>query len=195
MNVKDYYYKKAKKEQYRSRAAYKLKQLNKKFRLIKKGDKVLDVGAAPGGWMQVLRETVTGDGFVLAVDLNAIRSFNFENVKTIEGDFTEKEVMDKIKELIPLADAVVSDASPDISGVWDIDHFRSVELSRNALAIAKDILKPGGNFLVKIFQGGETDDFFKEVKETFRYTKRAKPKASRGQSSEIYIAAKGFSKR
>jgi len=192
MIEKDYYYRKAKKEKYRSRAAFKLKQLNRKFKIIKKGDVVLDLGAAPGGWMQVLREIVTEKGLVLGVDLKNIKPLKFENVKTIKGDFTKNEVIDEIKEIVRSADAVVSDASPDISGVWDIDHFRSVELSRNALSIARDTLKPGGNFLVKIFQGGETEEFFKEVKETFSYTKRTKPKASRGQSSEIYIAAKGF---
>jgi len=192
MIEKDYYYRKAKKEKYRSRAAFKLKQLNRKFKIIKKGDVVLDLGAAPGGWMQVLREIVTEKGLVLGVDLKNIKPLKFENVKTIKGDFTKNEVIDEIKETVRSADAVVSDASPDISGVWDIDHFRSVELSRNALSIARDTLKPGGNFLVKIFQGGETEEFFKEVKETFSYTKRTKPKASRGQSSEIYIAAKGF---
>ncbi len=192
MNVKDHYYRKAKKEKYRSRASFKLKQLNKKFNIIKRGDVVLEIGAAPGGWTQVLREIVTGKGFVLGVDLKNIKPLKFENVKTIKGDFTKDEVIDEIKGIIHGADAVVSDASPDISGVWDIDHFRSVELSRGALSIARDILKPGGNFLVKVFQGAETEEFFREVKETFSYTKRTKPKASREQSSEIYIAAKGF---
>ncbi len=191
MNRKDYYYKKAKQEKYRSRAAYKLKQLNGKFKIIKKGDTVLDLGAAPGGWLQVLRGMVGEKGFVLGVDLSEIYPLKFENVATIRGDFTSPEIIEEIKNTIKSADAVVSDASPDISGVWDIDHFRSVELSRNALALAKDILKPGGNFLIKIFQGAETDEFFKEVKTAFNYAKRTKPKASRDASSEIYIVGKG----
>lgn len=191
MIKKDYYYRKAKKERYRSRAAFKLKQLNEKFRIVKKGGTVLDLGAAPGGWMQVLREIVADEGLVLGVDLDDIRPFKFENIKAIKGDFTKDEVAGEIKKIIDSADAVVSDASPDISGVWDVDHFRSVELSRSALSIARDILKPGGNFLVKVFQGGETEDFFREVKGTFSYTKRTKPRASRDQSSEIYIVAKG----
>lgn len=191
MIKKDYYYRKAKKKRYRSRAAFKLKQLNEKFRIVKKGDVVLDLGAAPGGWMQVLREIVADEGLVVGVDLDDIRPFKFENIKAIKGDFTKDEVAGEIKKIIDSADAVVSDASPDISGVWDVDHFRSVELSRSALSIARDILKPGGNFLVKVFQGGETEDFFREVKGTFSYTKRTKPRASRDQSSEIYIVAKG----
>lgn len=192
MIKKDYYYRKAKKERYRSRAAFKLKQLNEKFRIVKKGGVVLDLGAAPGGWMQVLREIVADEGLVVGVDLDDIRPFKFENIKAIKGDFTKDEVAGEIKKIIDSADAVVSDASPDISGVWDVDHFRSVELSRSALSIARDILKPGGNFLVKVFQGGETEDFFREVKGTFSYTKRTKPRASRDQSSEIYIVAKGL---
>lgn len=191
MIKKDYYYRKAKKKRYRSRAAFKLKQLNEKFRIVKKGGTVLDLGAAPGGWMQVLREIVADEGLVVGVDLDDIRPFKFENIKAIKGDFTKDEVAGEIKKIIDSADAVVSDASPDISGVWDVDHFRSVELSRSALSIARDILKPGGNFLVKVFQGGETEDFFREVKGTFSYTKRTKPRASRDQSSEIYIVAKG----
>jgi 23S rRNA (uridine2552-2'-O)-methyltransferase len=192
MIKKDYYYRKAKQEKYRSRAAFKLKQLNKKFKIVKKGDVVLDMGAAPGGWMQVLREIVGDKGLVLGVDLNDIRPIKSENVRAIKGDFTKAEVAREIKGIIPRADAVVSDASPDISGVWDIDHFRSVELSRNALLIARDVLKPGGNFLIKVFQGAETEEFFREVKDAFGYAKRTKPKASRDTSAEIYIVGKGL---
>lgn len=98
---RDYYYRKAKAEEYRSRASFKLKQLNEKFRLIKKGDKVLDLGAAPGGWMQVAREIVGSSGFVLGVDLTKIKDFGPENVKSIQGDFTQKETIEKIKEILP----------------------------------------------------------------------------------------------
>jgi 23S rRNA (uridine2552-2'-O)-methyltransferase len=192
MKRKDYYYKRAKREKYRSRASYKLKQLNEKFKIIKKGHTVLDLGAAPGGWTQVLRELVGSEGMVLGVDLSEIRPMEFENVKTIKGDFTSPEVARQIKEKIEKADVVVSDASPDISGVWDIDHFRSVELSREALALAKEILKPGGNFLIKVFQGAEVDEFWKDVKSAFNYAKRTKPKASRDTSAEIYIVGKGL---
>lgn len=192
MNRKDYYYKRAKQEKYRSRASYKLKQLNGKFKIIKKGHTALDLGAAPGGWMQVTREFVGSDGFVLGVDLNEIKPLESPNTMSIKGDFTTPEVIEQIKEKIEKADVVISDASPDISGVWDIDHLRSVELSRSALRLAKDVLKPGGNFLVKVFQGREVDEFYKEVKAAFNYSKRTKPKASRDASSEIYIVGKGL---
>lgn len=192
MNRKDYYYKLAKREKYRSRAAYKLKQLNGKFKIIKKGHTVLDLGAAPGGWMQVTREFVGSEGMVVGVDLSEIRPLEHDNVAALKGDFTNPKTIEEIKGIIKGADVVISDASPDISGVWDIDHLRSVELSRSALRLAKDILKPRGNFLVKVFQGREVDEFYKEVKVAFNYSKRTKPKASRDASSEIYIVGKGL---
>ncbi len=188
----EYYYKKAKRERYRSRAAYKLKQLNRKFDLIRRGYKVVDLGAAPGGWMQVTRELVAKEGFVLGVDLEEIEELGFDNVITLKGDFTNKETVQKIIDTVGYVDAVISDASPNISGVWDIDHYRSVELCRSALEIATMVLRNRGNFLVKIFQGREVDDFFKEVKDNFTLAKRTKPKASRGKSAEIYIIGKGF---
>lgn len=190
---KDYYYRKAKEEKYRSRAAFKLKQLNKKFRLIKKGDIVLDLGAAPGGWMQVSRELVGEGGFVLGVDIAWIEPFLEENVATIRGDFTYPEVVDEIRETVGQAGVVISDASPDISGVWNIDHFRSIELATQALELCKTLLRPGGNFLVKVFQGEALQEFIKEVKKNFRYVKITKPKASRSRSSEVYIIGKKFS--
>ncbi len=189
---RDYYYKKAKAEEYRSRASFKLKQLNERFGLIRSGDKVLDLGAAPGGWMQVAREIAGGGGFVLGVDLAKIQDFELGNVKSLQGDFTKRETIEKIKEILPGCDVIISDASPDISGVWDIDHFRSVELCRSVLAIASEILKPNGNFLVKVFQGEHTGEFFGEVRRKFTYAKMTKPKASRSGSAEAYIVAKGF---
>ena len=154
---KDYYYKKAKKEKYRSRASYKLKQINAKYKLIKNGDKVLDLGAAPGGWTQVAREVVGSNGLVVAVDLQEIKSFENENIIILQGDFTEAKTLERIKDISQSYDVIISDASPKISGVWDIDHFRSIELCENVLKIAKEVLKPGGNLVVKVFQGSEID--------------------------------------
>lgn len=191
---RDYYYRKAKAEEYRSRASFKLKQLNERFGLIKKGDKVLDLGAAPGGWMQVVREIVGSNGLVLGVDLVKIQEFELENVRSLQGDFTQQYTIEKIREILPSCDVIISDASPDISGVWDIDHFKSVELCRSVLSIAEEILKPNGNFLVKIFQGEHAGEFFGEVRGKFAYAKMTKPKASRSGSAEVYIAAKGFKK-
>jgi 23S rRNA (uridine2552-2'-O)-methyltransferase len=189
---KEYYYRKAKEEKYRSRAAYKLKQLNKKFNLIREGYTVVDLGAAPGGWTQVALELVGSKGLVVAVDREDIEDFDAENVRIIKGDFTDNETVQEILSLADKADTIISDASPDISGVWDIDHFRSVELGRHALKIAGEILREGGNFLVKIFQGREVEEFYREVKDRFKFAKRAKPPASRSSSAEIYIIGKGF---
>ncbi len=189
---KDYFYRKAKAENYRSRASFKLKQLDRKFRIIKKGDRVLDLGAAPGGWMQVARERVGDEGSVLGVDIVKIQEFEYDNMEWIQGDLTKEETIDEIKRRMPSADVVISDASPDISGVWDIDHFRSVDLCKNVFKIAKDILTPGGNILIKIFQGEHTKEFYDEIRSSFSYSKITKPKASRGQSAEVYIVGKGF---
>lgn len=191
----DYYYRKAKEEMYRSRAAFKLFQLNNKFRLIKRGGKVVDLGAAPGGWMQVARKIVGREGLVLGVDLEKIAPLGYENVASIVGDVFAEGTIASIKELIPAADVVLSDASPDISGVWTIDHLKSVDLCRRALQIAESLLKPGGNILFKIFQGEEAKELYLDVKERFDYAKMTKPKASREQSAEMYVVGKGFKPR
>lgn len=188
---REYYYRKAKAEQYRSRAAFKLKQLNEKFSVVKRGDYVLDLGAAPGGWMQVAGDIVGKEGFVLGVDLQRIKEFEEPKLKALQGDFTAKETLEKIKALLPRCDAIISDASPDISGVWDIDHVRSVELCRSVLAIARGLLAPKGNLLIKIFQGELISEFVSEVKKEFEFVKLTKPKASRAQSAEMYLVAKG----
>ncbi|MFQ5887483.1 MAG: RlmE family RNA methyltransferase, partial [Candidatus Hydrothermarchaeales archaeon] len=189
---KDRFYKKAKEEHYRSRAAFKLKQINKRFKIIKKNNAVIDLGAAPGGWLQVAGEIVGDKGFVLGIDLESIEAFEEKNIVAIQEDIADEKITGKIREILPKdADIIISDASPDISGVWDIDHFRSIELARTALDIAKELLPPGGNLLVKVFQGSELKGFTEEVKREFRFMKIVKPEASRGKSSEVYILGKG----
>lgn len=188
----DYFYRKAKEEKYRSRAVFKLFQLNDKFGIMKRGDKIVDLGAAPGGWMQVARKIVGKEGFVLGLDLEWIAPFEYHNVVSLVGDVFAEGTIARIKEVVPAADAVLSDASPDISGVWTIDHLKSVDLCRGALRIANEILKPGGNILLKIFQGEEAKAFYLELKARFDYAKMTKPEASRGQSAEMYIVGKGF---
>ncbi len=190
---RDYYYRKAKEEHYRSRAAYKLKQLNERFGLMRPGDRVLDLGAAPGGWMQVARELVGDKGLVVGVDLVDIEPLGFENALTIKGDLRQAETLAAVKKVSQSYDVVISDASPDISGVWSIDHLRSVELCEGALAIASEVLKPGSNMLFKVFQGEEVQQLFGKVAGMFSATKTTKPQASRGKSSEMYIVALGFS--
>ncbi len=189
---KDYYYRKAKAEKYRSRASYKLKQLNRKFGILRRGYKVLELGSAPGGWTQVAREIVGEEGYILAVDIQEMKPLGYENVEILRGDFTSPEVLKSIVEKARNCDAVISDASPNISGNWDIDQFRSFELCIKVLEIAKIVLKPGGNLVMKIFQGENTRELIRKVRENFRYVKLSKPKASRSRSAEIYLVAKGL---
>ncbi|MDH5374350.1 MAG: RlmE family RNA methyltransferase [Candidatus Bathyarchaeota archaeon] len=185
---RDYYYKKAKEEKYRSRAAYKLFQVVEKHHFIKKGDVVVDLGAAPGGWVQAARRIVGSKGFVLGVDLRPIEPFPEHNVRTITGDITEQEALQQILEFLPRkADAVISDASPNISGIWEVDHARQIDLAQHALEIALETLKPSGNFFVKVFQGDMLNDFINKVKQYFEVVKIIKPKASRAKSSEMFI--------
>jgi 23S rRNA (uridine2552-2'-O)-methyltransferase len=185
---RDYYYKKAKEEKYRSRAAYKLLQTVQKYNFIRDGDAVVDLGAAPGGWVQAARKTVGSKGFVLGVDLKQVEPFSEHNVRTIVGDVDEQETLEQISALLPRkADVVISDVSPNISGIWEVDHARQIDLAQQALNIAIETLRPCGNFFVKVFQGDMLDDFTKKVKSYFHDVKVIKPQASRGKSSEMFI--------
>ena len=190
---RDYYYKKAKKEMYRSRAAYKLFQAIRKYEFIKHGDVVIDLGAAPGGWIQAARKTVGTKGFVLALDLKPIEPFTQQYVRTIICDMTEDDAIQQILELLPRkADVVISDASPSISGIWEVDHARQLDLAQKALYIASETLRPEGNLFVKVFQGDLLDDFVEKVKQQFRLVRVIKPHASRAKSSEMFVLATNF---
>jgi 23S rRNA (uridine2552-2'-O)-methyltransferase len=187
---RDYYYRKAKAEKYRSRATYKLSQAIAKYHFIERGDVVVDLGAAPGGWIQAARKTVGNRGFVLGVDLKPIAPFPQEYVRTIVGDISEPEALQQILDFLPRkADAVISDASPNISGIWEVDHARQIDLSNQALQIALNILRHSGNFFVKVFEGDMLNDFIKTVEKHFKNVKVIKPKASRAKSSEMFILA------
>jgi len=185
---RDYYYKKAKAEKYRSRAAYKLFQAIEKYHFIKNGDVVVDLGAAPGGWVQAARKTVGSRGFVLGVDLKPVEPFPRSNVRTIIGDINEQETLEQILSMLPRkADVVISDASPNISGIWEVDHARQIDLAHQSLKIALETLRPLGNFFVKVFEGDLLVDFINKVKRHFEVVRIIKPKASRAKSSEIFV--------
>jgi len=187
---RDYYYRKAKAEKYRSRATYKLSQAMAKYHFIQRDDVVVDLGAAPGGWIQAARKTVGNRGFVLGVDLKPIAPFPQEYVRTIVDDISEPETLQQILDFLPRkADVVISDASPNISGIWEVDHARQIDLSNQALQIALNILRPSGNFFVKVFEGDMLNDFIKTVEKHFKTVKVIKPKASRAKSSELFILA------
>jgi 23S rRNA (uridine2552-2'-O)-methyltransferase len=187
---RDGYYRKAKKAGYRSRSAYKLKQINDRYKIISVQDKVIDLGAAPGGWCQAVREIVGPKGVVVGVDIQRIEPI--EGVTFLRGDVTEPETLEKLQSIAPKVDAVISDMSPNISGNYSMDHAKSIYLAENAFEIAKKLLKERGNFVVKVFQGDLFDDYLEEVTSKFRFTKVHGPKASRKSSSEIYVIGKGF---
>ena len=190
---REYYYKKAKEENYRSRAIYKLVQANEKYGFIQRNDVVVDLGAAPGGWIQAARKMTGKHGFVLGIDLKPIDPFTQEYVRTIIADLTEPGIVEQILSFLPRkADAVISDAAPNITGVWEVDHARQIDLATKALEIAQCILRPQGNFFVKVFEGGMLNDFIQTVKTVFETVKIVKPQASRAQSSEMYLLAMGL---
>jgi 23S rRNA (uridine2552-2'-O)-methyltransferase len=187
---RDYYYKKAKAEQYRSRATYKLSQTAIKYDFINKGDVIVDLGAAPGGWIQAARKIVGKTGFVLGVDLKPIAPFPQEYIRTIVADFTEPETVEQILTFLPRKpDVLISDAAPNISGVWDVDQARQIDLANQALQLALKLLRPRGNFFVKVFEGDMLNDFIASVKQHFEVVKFIKPKASRAKSSEMFLLA------
>ncbi len=190
---REYYYKKAKEENYRSRATYKLSQANEKYGFIRRGDIVVDLGAAPGGWIQAARKMTGKNGFVLGVDLKPIDPFTQEYIRTIIADFTEPDICEQINSFLPRkADVVISDAAPNITGVWEVDHAKQIDLATKALEIAQCILRPEGNFFVKLFEGEMFNDFILTVKELFETVKIVKPQASRQKSSEMYLLALGL---
>ena len=185
---RDYYYRKAKEGKYRSRATFKLLQAVQKYHFLKRGDVVVDLGAAPGGWLQASREIVGNEGFVLGVDLKNVQPIEAPNVLTIVGDIADAETHRLIETILPsAADVVISDVSPNVSGVWEVDHARQMDLAMTSLAFARKFLKANGNLFVKVFQGELFEDFIDRVKRHFVRVKIVKPKASRTKSAEIYV--------
>lgn len=192
-NPHDTYYKKAKQEGYRSRAAYKLIELQQRFRLMKAGDWVVDLGAAPGGWLQVATRVVGPHGKVIGVDLQAIDGFRESNIMLVQGDITADDTERKIKRLMGgPPHCVISDLAPRLSGIRDADTARCLELNRAALKIATELLRPGGTLLIKSFINNELPAFTLEIKKHFRSVQRTRPEATRQRSSEFYFCAKDF---
>lgn len=192
---KEHYYKLAKKQNYRSRASYKLKQLDKKYKLLKPHYNVIDLGAAPGGWSQVVCEVIgeEGTGMVVSVDLEYIKPIDHEAYIGVKGDFTTEEVQNTITEIIDgKADVILSDASPKLCGIKDIDNFRTFDLATAVMNISDNLLKKDGNLIMKAFQGEAYQELISQIKKKFRSVKTTKPNSSRKRSSEMYIIARGF---
>ncbi|HIP81101.1 MAG TPA: 23S rRNA (uridine(2552)-2'-O)-methyltransferase RlmE [Leucothrix mucor] len=192
----DEYVKRSQKEGYRSRAVYKLKEIQQKDKLIKPNMQVVDLGAAPGGWSQYAVELVGKNGRVVASDILPLDPLPF--VEFIQGDFTEESVLNDILDVLykdeknTRADVIISDMAPNITGVETIDQPKSVYLCELSLDMARQILKKNGSFVVKLFQGDGSDAFVKDVKSSFKQVKIRKPKASRARSREVYVVAQGF---
>ena len=188
MTGQDKYYNKAKQQGYRSRSAYKLQQIDDTADLIAPGDTVIDLGAAPGGWLQVAAER-TDDGRVVGVDRQRIESI--DGVETVRGDLTEEATRAEIGEQVGKADLVLSDMAPNMTGEYDLDHARSVYLARQALDVARAILAPGGDLVVKVFDGRDFDALEADIEDAFEYVRTVRPDASREESSELYLVGKG----
>jgi 23S rRNA (uridine2552-2'-O)-methyltransferase len=192
-NPRDRYFKKAKLEGYRSRAAYKLIELQQRFRLMRPGGAIVDLGAAPGGWLQVAAKTIGSQGKIVGVDLETIQSLNQPNIIILQGDITDPVVHEKIKTLMGgPADSVLSDLAPKLSGIRDADMARCFELNQTALRVAIDLLRPGGSLLIKSFISADLQAFTNALKNHFSEVQRTKPDATRQGSSEFYFYAKGF---
>ncbi len=186
----DRYYRAAKRQEYRSRAAIKLSQIDREYGLFRPGATVVDLGAAPGGWSQIAAERVGPKGRVLAVDLAPMRPI--EGVEILRGNFTEAAVQALLFERLRRpADIVLSDMAPRLSGQRPYDEARTFELADAALSFAARALRPGGDFLVKVFQGEDYRAFLGRVAVAFEALKGVKPKASTPGSSEIYVLARG----
>jgi 23S rRNA (uridine2552-2'-O)-methyltransferase len=185
--VQDHYFHRAKKDHYLARAVYKLEEIQKRHRLMRPGDKVLDLGAAPGSWVQLGSGVVGARGRIVAVDLKPIEHPFEANVTILQRDVFEEALVDDLRRDHAPFDVVLSDMAPATSGIKTADSARSSLLFERALAVAEATLRPGGHFLAKIFQGSEFHELLIAVKLRFRRVKVVKPDASKKTSKEIYI--------
>ncbi len=189
----DSYVKRAQQEGYRSRAAYKLLEIQEKDQVLAPGMRVVDLGAAPGGWSQVVSRVVGPRGRVVALDVLPMEPL--ADVTFIQGDFREDESLSRLRQFLggDAVDVVLSDMAPNVSGNTAVDQPRMIYVCELALDLARQVLKPGGSLLVKIFQGEGFDAFHKEVRRSFKRVASRKPKSSRARSREVYLVARGYS--
>ncbi len=190
---KDFYYRKARKEGLRARSAYKIAEILERHRLLGPGQAVLDLGAAPGGFLQVLAEKVGERGAAVGVDLEPIRNLGKPWVKTAVVDLLAPDALERIRELHPgRFDLVASDMAPKTIGIKITDEARSLELCRMALGVARETLKLGGSFVAKVFMGGDFASFRRELADSFDEVRVARPQATRERSYEVYVVGKRF---
>ena len=188
---RDQYRRLAKDQGYRARSAYKLMQMNRSYNILKKGDKVVDLGCAPGGWLQVAAKEVRSSGKVIGVDLKPVTPVT--GAVILQGSIEDPNMLSKISEILGCkADVVLSDLAPNVSGVWDIDHARQISLSTIALRFAQHVLRIGGSSVFKVFEGDMLEEFRSELQKSFGKVLLNKPSASRQESSELYIVCLNF---
>ena len=190
---RDPYVQRARKEGWRSRAVFKLEQIDQKERLLKPGMVCVDLGSAPGGWSQYLAQKLDGRARIIATDILPMDAL--PDVEFIQGDFREDEIFEKLLETIGEegADLVISDMAPNITGTKVVDQPRSMYLVELAMDMARRVLKPGGSFVCKVFQGEGFDEFVRDARNSFERVRVIKPKASRSGSREVYLVARNFS--
>ncbi len=190
--VKDTFYKKAKQDGFRARSAYKLQEIQQKYRVVKHGDKVLDLGCAPGSWLQVLSGLVGENGFVTGIDLLPVAPLSMKNVAAKVADIRDLNVEDLLARLsIPFFDVITCDIAPNLSGIRDVDSANIAELYTSVRAVVNRALKKGGAFIFKSFFSEELKPTIKDLEALFSRVSIYKPTASRGVSSEVYLVCQG----
>ena len=188
---RDQYRRLAKDQGYRARSAYKLLQINRSYNVLKKGDKVVDLGCAPGGWLQVAVKEVRPSGKVIGIDLKPVTPV--VDAIILQGSIEDPNMLSRIEEILgSKADVVLSDLAPNVSGVWDIDHARQISLSTIALQFTQRVLRIGGSSVFKVFEGDMLKEFRSELDRNFGKVFLSKPSASRQESSELYIICLNF---
>lgn len=188
---RDQYRRLAKDQGYRARSAYKLLQINRSYNILKKGDKVVDLGCAPGGWLQVAVKEVRPSGKVIGIDLKPVTPV--VDAIILQGSIEDPNMLSKIEEILgSKADVILSDLAPNVSGVWDIDHARQISLSTIALQFTQRLLRIGGSSVFKVFEGDMLKEFRSGLDRNFGKVFLSKPSASRQESSELYIICLNF---
>ncbi|MGI0091980.1 MAG: RlmE family RNA methyltransferase [Nitrososphaerales archaeon] len=193
---RDQFRRRAKEEGYRSRAAYKLIQMNEKYRIIRAGSKVVDIGCAPGGWLEVASNLVGERGLVVGVDIASVKPINGKkNVRIIREDVSSPQFPSRLADAMGKgkADCVLADLSPQLSGIWDMDHFKQIELCHKVIDLLPEALVMGGSNVLKAFHGGELEELIKRLRSSFSRVEISKPEASRNESSEVYLISMDFS--
>ena len=191
---KDFYYNQAKKEGIKSRAFYKLKEIQNKHRIIKPKDVVIDLGAWPGGWVQYASGVVGREGVVVGIDLVEIEDLELPNVKVLKGDIRDENTPEVLIGLCGRrADVLLSDMSPKLSGIKEVDQWAAIGLAESALYLGGELLKAGGSFVIKLFKGNESEEFVRSCRPHFKKTVRHELRSTRKGSKEYYLICTGFS--